>query len=178
MIMSGLHVLIGQHGDILSPVQVSLRAVVVFAVGFAYVRVAGKRIFGKWGALDIILAVIIGSNLSRAITGGAPFVATIFATGVLVLLHAALVYGAVWFRPLGGWLKGRATHLVRDGVIDIHAMRRHAIGDGDLQQALRAAGQIDLSDVQDVFLERNGDLSVILRRDIKSASGRPRGKPA
>ena len=45
------------------------RALVVFIYGLAIMRVAGRRVFGKWAALDIIVSVIVGSNLSRALTG-------------------------------------------------------------------------------------------------------------
>jgi uncharacterized membrane protein YcaP (DUF421 family) len=64
---------------------------------------------------------------------------------------------------LGDLLKGRPTQLVADGQTDWRAMRRHGVGRGDLDQALRQAGQMDLNAVQAVFLERNGDLSVIPR---------------
>lgn len=43
------------------------RALVVFIYGLAIVRIVGRRVFGKWAALDIIVSVIVGSNLSRAL---------------------------------------------------------------------------------------------------------------
>lgn len=51
--------------------QETARALLVFSYGLALVRIAGRRIFGKWSALDIIVSVIVGSNLSRALTGSA-----------------------------------------------------------------------------------------------------------
>jgi uncharacterized membrane protein YcaP (DUF421 family) len=154
--------MIGHSGEAISWSQMSIRGLVIFVIGLVFVRVAGERVFGKWGALDILLAIIIGSNLSRAITGGAPFVPTLCATAVLIALHAGLAYAAVLWPGLGGWLKGWPTRLIQDGQIDHRALRRHAVGQGDLQQALRRAGQIDPSHVQAAFLERNGDISIIL----------------
>ena len=55
----------------LSWAQECARAVLVFAYGLLLVRVAGRRIFGKWSALDIIVSIVVGSNLSRALTGSA-----------------------------------------------------------------------------------------------------------
>ncbi|WP_091740617.1 DUF421 domain-containing protein [Phenylobacterium immobile] len=160
--MDLLYDLIGRHGETITWSQMSARALLIFLIGLAFVRLAGERVFGKWGALDILLAIIIGSNLSRTITGGAPFFPTLCATAVLIGVHALLAYAATWW-PLGDLLKGRPTQLVADGQIDWRAMRRHGVGQGDLDQALRQAGQMDLSAVKAVFLERNGDLSVILR---------------
>lgn len=86
---------IGREEDAFSRWQNSVRAVVAFVIGLVFVRLAGKRVFGKWGALEILLAVMIGSNLSRAITGGAPLAPALAATAVLVGPHTALVYGVI-----------------------------------------------------------------------------------
>lgn len=160
--MDIFYALIGRHGEAITWSQMSARALLIFMIGLAFVRLAGERVFGKWGALDILLAIIIGSNLSRTITGGAPLFPTLCATAVLIGVHALLASAATWW-PLGDLLKGRPTQLVAEGQIDWRAMRRHGVGQGDLEQALRQAGQMDLSGVQAVFIERNGGLSVILR---------------
>jgi uncharacterized membrane protein YcaP (DUF421 family) len=139
----------------------SLRATVIFVVGLAFVRLAGKRVFGRWAALDIIVSVVIGSNLSRAITGNAPIVPVLCATAAILFLHGVLAHIAVWLPRFGEWLKGAPEPLIHDGEIDQVAMRRNAIGNGDLAQALRLAGRLDAGGVQAAFLERDGHISVI-----------------
>lgn len=69
--MDALNTIFGQMKD-LTTGQECGRAVLIFAYGFAMVRVLGRRVFGKWAALDIIISIIVGSNLSRALTGSAP----------------------------------------------------------------------------------------------------------
>lgn len=161
--MNALFELIGRHGEPIAWWQMCLRASLIFLIGLAYVRIAGARAFGKWGALDILLAIIIGSNLSRTITGGAPFFATLVATAWLIALHYVLAHAAAVWPGLGFWLKGRPVRLVSDGAIDEGALRRHGIGRGDLEQALRAAGHADTSGVAAAYLERSGAISVITR---------------
>lgn len=92
--MDVLHSIIGDQGDEISALQMSLRAVLIFVLGVLIVRFAATRAFGKWSPLDIIFAVIVGSNLSRALTGSAPFVPTLTATVILVALHGLLAMGA------------------------------------------------------------------------------------
>ncbi|OHV74394.1 hypothetical protein [Ensifer sp. LCM 4579] len=70
--------------------QMTVRAVIVFAYGLIAIRFAGRHAFGKSSALDIVLSVIIGSSLSRALTGNAPLVATLAAMTALVAIHAIL----------------------------------------------------------------------------------------
>lgn len=75
--MELLHTLIGSEDGTINWWQMSLRGMLIFAVGVLAARVAATRAFGKWSPLDIIFAVIVGSNLGRAMTGSAPFEATI-----------------------------------------------------------------------------------------------------
>lgn len=159
--METLHAFIGTEGQDIGSLQMSLRATVIFILGVLIVRFAATRAFGKWSALDIILAVIVGSNLSRALTGSAPFLPTVIATILLVVLHGMLAMAAARWSWLSTITKGASIPLVRDGQMDEAAMRRAGIGQGDLRMALRAAGHNDLDRVRSASLERNGDISVI-----------------
>lgn len=159
--MDGLHALIGREDGDISAWQMSVRAAIIFLYGLVLVRLAGKRVFGKWGAIDIILSIIVGSNLSRALTASAPFVETLVATTVLVVLHAALVMVATRAPALGPLLKGKPVRIVRDGACDEAVLRRHGVGEGDLHEALRCAGVARLEDVREAWVERNGKISVL-----------------
>jgi uncharacterized membrane protein YcaP (DUF421 family) len=159
--MDALSNLLGRSGEDLTWLQMSARAVVVFVFGVALVRLASKRAFGKWDALDIILSIIIGSNLSRALTGNSPLWPTLAGTTVLILLHSALAHLAARLRPLGPLLKGNSAQLASDGKVDEAALRRHGIGRHDLEEALRCSGVAEMSEVRSIWIERNGSISVI-----------------
>ena len=158
-----LHTLIGDEGGDITWWQMSLRATIIFLYGLALVRLAHKRVFGKWAPVDIVLSVVIGSNLSRTLTGNSPFVETLVATTLLVVLHSALTDAAARMPGLGPLLKGRPAKLIEDGRVDEKKLRKHAIGEHDLQEALRACGLKDASEVDSAYLERNGDISVVKR---------------
>ena len=160
--LDGLHGLIGREGEI-TAWQMSLRAAIIFIYGLALLRLAHKRLLGKWSALDFVLAIVIGSNLSRALTANAPFWETLAATALLVALHWLLCTIAARAPALGPLLKGQAARLIHDGVVDAAAMRRHAVGEHDLQEALRGAGVADVATVREAYLERSGEISVLKR---------------
>ncbi len=141
----------------------SVRALVVFFYGLALVRIAGKRVFGRWGAIDILLSIIIGSNLSRALTGSAPLVETLVATTVLVLVHDLLTRLALLVPALGPLFKGQPGKIGQDGRFDPKALRRHGIGGHDVEEALREAGLKNESAVDEAWIERNGDISILKR---------------
>ncbi|MEH6699313.1 MAG: YetF domain-containing protein [Brevundimonas sp.] len=163
--MEILHSLIGSDDGTISWWQMSIRGALIFAVGVFAVRVAASRAFGKWTPLDIIFAVIVGSNLSRAMTGSAPFLPTLIASLVLVAIHTILARASARWGWLSFLVKGGRVQLVREGEQDKAAMRKAGVGDGDLHMALRTHGLEDLSSVQDAYLERNGDMTFIKRPD-------------
>jgi uncharacterized membrane protein YcaP (DUF421 family) len=88
--MEAFHALIGPEDGSAEWWQLCVRAVILFAAGVAFVRIAGRRTFSQATALDIVVALVIGSNLSRAMTGKAPFLGALAASLVLVLLHRVL----------------------------------------------------------------------------------------
>jgi uncharacterized membrane protein YcaP (DUF421 family) len=161
--MELLHTFIGSNDGTINWWQMTLRGMLIFAVGVLAARVAATRAFGKWSPLDIIFAVIVGSNLGRAMTGSAPFEATIVGTLALVGIHTVLARGAARWDWLSFLVKGGRVRLVRNGTRDEKAMRMAGIGEGDLDMALRTHGHTDLSGISDAFLERNGDITLISR---------------
>ena len=158
-----LEAFVGLGGEDITWLQMSVRAVLVFLAGVALVRLAGKRAFGNWSALDIILSIILGSSLSRALTGNAPFVQTLVAMTVLVLLYRLVASGTARFHGLGRLVKGEAAKLISEGEVDRAALRRHRLGDHDLEEALRSPGVNDPSEVRAAYIERGGDISVLKR---------------
>jgi uncharacterized membrane protein YcaP (DUF421 family) len=150
-------------GHELGAVHMSVRAVVVFFIAIALLRLGNKRFMGKHTAVDVMLGIVFGSVASRAITGNAPFFPTLTACAALVGLH--WLVSAIAFRTvnLGGWVKGSPRRLVKDGKIDWDEMARSHVTENDLKEAVRLHGHYwDLDEVAAAYLERDGDISVIL----------------
>lgn len=143
----------------------ALRTVIVYAVTLALVRLGSRRLLAKPSAFDVIVAIMIGSIMSRAINGASEFFATFGAGAVLLGMHwafAALAYHTDW---LGNLVKGRRIPLVRDGEVLEEGMRKAHITPEDLREALRLqAHDDDVSKVRAAYMERNGAISVIFRR--------------
>ena len=152
------HDLIGAANDI-TWWQMSLRAALIFLFGLLLLRLFGPKAFGKQTPVDIVLAIIMGSNLSRALTGNTPFLPTLAATAVLALLywlfeHASIRWG--WFSRV---VKGEPIPLVIGGRLDYKRMRRSGVGEGDLDEAARQSGLSGLAEVSEAHLERSGKIT-------------------
>ena len=57
--------------------QMSLRAAVVYGATVLIVRMGKKRFMSQATAFDVILSIMLGSMVSRAIAGTAPFLPTL-----------------------------------------------------------------------------------------------------
>jgi uncharacterized membrane protein YcaP (DUF421 family) len=158
-----VHGLIGSKGDI-AWWQMSIRAVLIFVFGLVLIRLFGRRAFGKQTPLDIILAIVVGSNLSRALTANAPFLPTLAATVAIVLLFWLSSNLSARWRSFSRLVKGDPIWLIRDGEPDGKKMKRAGISEGDIAEAARESGLAGLGGVDEAVLERSGKISTIGRR--------------
>src|SRR5438045_2024907 len=126
-------VLLGPDGKAseLTLVNISLRAVLIFIVGLGLVRIGDRRSLSEKTAFDAIFIVLIGSMLSRAINGTAPFFTTIAAGIALMIVHRAFAFGAFKSHWFGKLIKGRPITLVRDGEVDREKMKQALISEHD-----------------------------------------------
>ena len=144
------------------PSQMAIRALVVYGATLLIIRLGARRLFGKFTAFDIILTVVLGSILSRAINGGASLTATLGAGVTLIALHWLLAFGTFHSRLLGRIFKGSPQRLVDNGEPDWDKMRRHHITQNDLEEALRKhIFQESTEGVEAVVLERDGSLGFL-----------------
>lgn len=141
--------------------QECARAALIFFYGLLLVRLAGRRVFGQWTALDIIVAIVTGSTLSRALTGNADLFGTLAAVTLLMLMHWAFTQAATRWPPLSRLLEGRPVRLGEDGRLHGPLLRRHAITPAAVDQALRTAGLDSLDGARLVVLEPSGKISVL-----------------
>jgi uncharacterized membrane protein YcaP (DUF421 family) len=155
--------LIGPDQGHRTALQLSLRALILLAFGVLCVRIAGRKTFAQASPLDIIVALILGSNLSRMMIGNAEFWPSAASTLTLVVASRLLQMATLHWGPLANLLKGYPVVLVRDGIMDAKAMRRHGVSDADLAEGLRMEQRERLQDVRLATLEGGGKISVVPR---------------
>jgi uncharacterized membrane protein YcaP (DUF421 family) len=159
--MDWFRLLIGPDNGSADTLQLSVRAVLLLLFGIACIRIAGRRTFARASPLDIIVAIVVGSNISRIMTGRAAFWPSLAATLVLVVLHRLLAMGSLRWHWIGRLLKGEPAIILRDGRPDRAVMDRHGVTDADLLESLRLK-QVERPDqVALATIERGGQISVV-----------------
>lgn len=158
--MTSLEAVFGAQND-LDWGQECARAVLIFAYGLVVVRVFGRRVFGRWSALDIVISIIVGSNLSRALTGNAPLWGTLAATTLLMLLHWVLAQGAARWRWMSKLVEGPSIKLGEGGRANEAVLKRQSVSQADLNEALRQSGLDRVEDSREIVLEPSGNISIL-----------------
>lgn len=162
--MGAIAILFGEGKD-LTVLQMGVRALVVFMIALVLIRVSGRRSFGQRSAFDYVVAILLGATLSRAIVGASPFLATVVASTVIVVLHRLLAWACMYSRALEQLVVGVEREVFRDGQFNQREMTRALVTATDIQESVRQTlGSRAMSDVAAAVLERNGGISLI-RKD-------------
>lgn len=163
--------LIGREAEPIAWWQMCVRAVIIFIYAVLLYRLLPRRAFLGSTAIDVIVLVLMGSSLSRALTGSAPLVPTLAATAAFALLYVALAAGARRSDRLSLLLKGRPLEVIRDGTVDRRAMAKAQLGWRDLEEELRLKGVESAEEVAVARIERNGSLSLRRRGEDDDDGG-------
>jgi uncharacterized membrane protein YcaP (DUF421 family) len=143
-------------------VQMGFRAAVIFFIALILVRIAGRRTFGLHAPLDNIVVLLLGAILARPIVGASPFLETIFAALILVMLHRLFALIAVNSPALGRLLKGSKTILYRDGQFIEGNMNYVGVSEDDIYEELRfELKQDSLDNIATVYMEKTGTISFV-----------------
>lgn len=157
-----LEQIFGMESQEVNFLQLIARSIVIYLIGIALVRLGNKRFVGKMTAFDIIIAIIIGSLLSRAITNTNLFFTVLPACLMLILMHRLFAFIASYSDRFGDWIKGNERVVVENGEILWNAMLKSHLSEQDLMQTLRLnANTSDVAKIKIARLERNGDISFI-----------------
>src|SRR5215813_11221274 len=98
--------------------HMAVRALLMYVALIILVRLGKKRFLASATAFDYILVILIGSVAGRAMTGGAPYFASLLGIFVLIALHwifSALACRSPCFSRL---IKGHANPIIREGKVD------------------------------------------------------------
>jgi uncharacterized membrane protein YcaP (DUF421 family) len=162
--MQTIHEFFGSGGN-LTILQMTARALSVFFIALLIIRSTGMRLFGIQSAFDICVTIIFGAVLARAIVGASPFIPTIVASCSLVIVHKIIAAISVNNRKISHIFKGTPYSLYKDGKLNNKNLKRCLLSFGDIMEEVRLSlHQNSLDNIDEIFMERTGKISVIAKR--------------
>lgn len=152
------------HSKNLTPLQMSLRAVLVAGICLLLVRFSGRRLFGMGMALDNAMAFLLAGVLSRAVVGASPFLSTIAAAATIAVLHRLFATIGLYNQFINRLVKGEEKIVYDRGRFIPENMKRCRITEQEIMEGVRLNAHIDtLDNVKSVYVECNGKISVVLK---------------
>jgi len=139
------------------------RAALIYFALFLMVRLSGKRTVGQFTPFDLLVVMLLSEAVSNGLSGGDESVtgAWILA-GALIVMNSLLGFISSRSKRLERLLEGSPVLIGRDGKWFPDIMRRHRLGQADVQKALREA-DCSLKDMKLAILESDGSISIIQR---------------
>ncbi|HEY5392586.1 MAG TPA: YetF domain-containing protein [Hanamia sp.] len=153
------------RGSNLNCLQMSCRAAACFFIALILIRFTGMRVFGIQSAFDTCIIIMLGAVLGRAVVGASPFISTICASTVLVLIHKIIGELSVKNQVISHLVKGTPLSLYKDGILNDRNMRKCSLSYGDVMEEIRIKlNQNGLENIEEIFMERTGKISVIEKK--------------
>jgi uncharacterized membrane protein YcaP (DUF421 family) len=145
--------------------EIILRGSLMYLALFTMLRVVLKRQAGTLGISDLLLITLLADAAQNAMAGeytslsdGIILVATIIFWNYL---FDWLSYKYEWF---GRLIEPPPLPLIRNGKMLRKNMRQEFITEDELMMQLRQQGLEDVSKVKDAFIESDGRISIIQRK--------------
>ena len=141
---------------------VVLRTAVVYVALLAGLRLAGKRELGQMTTFDLVVVLVIANAVQNAMVGdNTSLTAGLVAAGTLLIVNNIVGRLELRSRWLREQIRGEPSLLVHDGKLVRENLRREAVDEAEVMQALREHGVEDLGAVKMAVLEVDGTISVI-----------------
>ena len=151
-------------GENLSMIQMGIRALIMFFIALLLVRFGGMRILGRKSGVDFVIIIMLGAVLARGIVGASPFISTVFAGFVMIVINKVLAQISTRVPYLGNLMKGKPVVLYKNGQIQWHHMDRLGVSRTDLLTSLRLETHSKhLDEVDIAMMEPNGRISFTLK---------------
>lgn len=142
------------YGDIALKLIVGMLSVIFF------LRLAGKAQMADITPLDTVSAFVIG-----ALVGGIIYNEDM---GITHLIFALLIWTAfnkavrylLKFKVVRKLIQGDSIYIVKDGILNIKAFKRHGLEMQQFRTLLRGQQIFSMFDVEDVRFETNGNIAI------------------
>jgi len=147
------------------PLELVLRGSLMFWFLFLIFRFVLRRDIGTVGITDFLFVVLLGDAAQNAMIGqGTSTADGILLISTLVMWNWAIDYLSFRFPKIERLTAGSRLCLVRDGRMLKRNMRSENISTEELARKVREAGLEDLEEVKAMYLEADGEISIIKRK--------------
>jgi hypothetical protein len=154
-----------------SPLELMLRGTLMYWFLFIVFRFILRRDVGALGISDFLFVVILGDASQNGMIGSATSASdAMVLIATLVFWSYMLDFMSFRFPLIQRFTAAQRLCLVRDGKLQRRNMRREFITDEELNAKIRHEGVEDIASVKRMYLEADGEMSLIRNDGPKAAT--------
>ncbi|MGN0614067.1 MAG: DUF421 domain-containing protein [Porcipelethomonas sp.] len=140
---------------------VFIRAVILYLIVIASVRIMGKRQIGELQPSELVITILVSNIATLPLEDlNIPLTMGIIPILSLVSFEVLMSWLTLRSRKLRHIVSGTPKVIIRDGILDQKVMKDLRYSVDDLMTALRGNKIFDISEVQYAVVETNGNVSV------------------
>lgn len=142
------------------------KAIAIFILVMVGFRIMGNHAVGRLTAFDLVVVIALGALMGAPLADDSLNIwmaATAVAT--LVFLQQLTAYLALKSKRIAKWMIGEPIMLIEHGEIIKKGLVRSRLTYENLTEELRLKGFTQVADVEMAFLEPEGQVSVIPKKE-------------
>jgi uncharacterized membrane protein YcaP (DUF421 family) len=144
-----------------SPLNLVIRAVVVFLAVLLLLRISGKRQLGQMSATELVAILLISNAVQNAMNAGDnSLLGGLILAAVLIFLSWLISLLTYSYPRMSAIFEGTPTLLIHKGSPLTKNLSKERMPISELKTLLRKQGIHHFKDVQTAILEADGTLSV------------------
>ncbi|MBQ2932273.1 MAG: DUF421 domain-containing protein [Clostridia bacterium] len=139
-----------------------IRTIIMYFFVVLTLRLQGKRQIGELEASELVVTIVISEVAALPIQDTSqPLINSLVSIFLLVILEVLISFGAYKSFALRKIFFGTPSVFYEKGKINESEMEKHRFNLHDLMECVRNTGATNLSEVDFVIMETNGNVSVI-----------------
>ncbi len=150
-----------------------IRATLLYAAVIFLIRLMGKRQIGELQPSELVMTILISEIASIPMQDNnipiAHSVAALFLLVSFEILTSAIGLKSHKLRTV---LQGHPVIVIRNGQVDMKALKKLRMTVNDLVSALRQKDVFDISQVSYAIFETNGQISVLLKPEYRNSTAK------
>lgn len=141
--------------------EIAVRTIIIYVYTLVLIRWIGSRSIAQLSLVEFLLVIALGSAVGDAMFyPDVPLFHCMIVITVVILLDKALSHLVSRHPKLEDAIEGKSVEVVRNGIIDVDALKQTNLGHDELFEQLRLKDVTNLTQVRSAYLETNGMISI------------------
>jgi len=151
------------------PLELFLRGTIMFWFLFLIFRLVLRRDIGSASVTDFLFVVILGDAAQNAMIGEGTSVSDgMVLVSTLVLWNYVIDALSYRYPAIDRLVSARKLCLIRDGKLQRRNLRKEFITVDEVHEKIREEGLEHIEQVKMMYMESDGEISIIKREDARS----------